>query len=69
MQTRLHITLILSMQWADSVRDETAYKWSAPFHFVDANGALCCPLFSVCKHSHAAGDRQPADVLLRRADA
>ncbi|KAJ7204792.1 phospholipase C/P1 nuclease domain-containing protein [Mycena pura] len=22
--------------WADDVRSETAYKWSAPFHFVDA---------------------------------
>ncbi|KAI0086448.1 nuclease Le1 [Irpex rosettiformis] len=23
--------------WADEVRSETAYKWSAPLHFVDAN--------------------------------
>ncbi|KAI0702273.1 nuclease Le1 [Cytidiella melzeri] len=23
--------------WADDVRDEKAYSWSAPFHFVDAN--------------------------------
>ncbi|KAJ7108650.1 nuclease Le1 [Mycena epipterygia] len=29
-------TLGVAAPWADTVRGETAYSWSAPFHFVDA---------------------------------
>jgi len=36
--------------WADTVRSETAYKWSAPNHFIDAEDS---PLDGVCNVSES----------------
>lgn len=40
-------------QWADTVKYETAYEWSAPLHFVDANGQ--CMIFIYIVHTHRKG--------------
>jgi hypothetical protein len=37
-------------QWADTVKYETAYEWSAPLHFVDA---LDAPLSGQCSVSES----------------
>lgn len=29
---------LMRLQWADTVREEKAYAWSAPLHFIDAEG-------------------------------
>lgn len=33
----------LTLQWADTVRSEPAFAWSAPLHFVDAEGNIHTP--------------------------
>lgn len=51
-QTSLGLTYNYSLgpaaTWADSVRSTAAYKWSAPFHFVDAEDS---PLSGSCSVS------------------
>ncbi|THH01916.1 hypothetical protein EW026_g874 [Hermanssonia centrifuga] len=60
-------SLGVAATWADTVKYETAYEWSAGLHFVDAEGK--CDVVPKPKNAHSqlfyVYIRQPANVLFR----